>query len=180
MHKKGIIIISAVAFIGGCIYSWLFIIPSLLGNDNTTTDEPNSQVVELPTSVVSAKNYADKLGDSGQINDALSEYDKAIASAKDNYSKAYLLQSKATVYFNNRDYDNALETAKKADELSNSSASNYLIARVYEEKGDKDSAVLFYKKAIELVDEEDPVAGDDIQYYQDKIRRLELNEGTAQ
>lgn len=110
---------------------------------------------------------------SGSSQEAISYYDKEINSSKDNKEKALLLMSKATIYFNDKDYTNALQTTLEADALNSTENSNQFLAKIYVILGEKSKAIERYKKAIDLIDNEDTMASFTKRYYESKIRELE-------
>lgn len=176
MHKKWLIVgIAAALLVGSGIYGWIY-----LSDKNAHTAEETSRaqeaIVNKAKNVAMINNTADEaqniVGRGGDINDAVAVYDEAIKSVDDAYSKSIMLLDKATFYLNDKNYDSALSIAKEAEVINSNKAVAQFVAQVYEEMGDKKNAIEYYRKAIALVDDTDPLSSDDIEYYQNKIKEL--------
>lgn len=103
----------------------------------------------------------DKAHDS--INDAL---DNPNLSAQ---AKHDLYMQQGVTYENEKKYDQALESYRKAFETKESSQAAESIARMYEQKGDKASAITYYEKAIPLIPQDDAMKDALKKYYENKI-----------
>ncbi len=119
-----------------------------------------------------ADNSAQNLIFSGNVNDALAVYDKAISESDDQDLRLSLMFSKAVSLFNNNDYDRALEIANQIVDINQSHGYSDFIGQIYEEKGDKNNAIKYYQEAISLVDSSSPTAEADIYDYNFKINKL--------
>jgi tetratricopeptide (TPR) repeat protein len=97
----------------------------------------------------------------GNLEQAMIFYMKAWISAKksdDDNIKGLICSYIAQQYFNNKDYDNAIDKLKSSFEYFNRSQENYTrkmtvlnnIGNCYIYKKMKDSAVIYYNEAIEL------------------------------
>lgn len=109
---------------------------------------------------------AKKLAYSGKIDEAATLYDDAVSATSDTYEKSMLLTSKATIYFNDSKYDEALDIALEAEAVKPTETGIHLTAQIYKKLGDNPKASEYYKKAIPLVDKTKPLADDDIAYYE--------------
>lgn len=109
----------------------------------------------------------------GSVSSASVAYDSAIKEAKGDANLTnILLLNKATLYFNNKSYDEALKTALQAEAIIKDDNIEQFIAQIYEIKGNKQSAIKYYNQAITVVDKSRPMANTDIKYYQSKISEL--------
>lgn len=101
------------------------------------------------------------------INDAL---DNPSLSAQ---AKHDLYVQQGVTYENQKNYDAAMESYKKAEAAKPSMNAAQSIARMYELKEDKASAIAYYKKAIPLIPEEDAMKDALKKYFENKIIVLE-------
>jgi len=115
---------------------------------------------------------AQALARNGKNDEAVSLYDDAIKSSDDAYSKSTLTLNKATIYFNNGDYEKALSVAKEALSIQETDNVDQFIAQIYTKKGDNQNAIVYYKKAVALVDKSQPMAEANIKYYNLMITNL--------
>jgi len=163
-RKKRVIIIAIVVivFAGGVISGWFFVSYQLAVQRENNSKE-----------LIKLFDDADKLVNTGKTDQAIAAYDVLIKKTNNTDQKASLLLNKATLYKQNKNYDKALTIAKEAESYSpkNSSVAGY-IAQTYAEKGDKKNAIIYYKKAISLVDKTSPMSGSDITDYQNMIKSL--------
>lgn len=83
-----------------------------------------------------------------------------------------MLLSKATLYFNNKNYDEALKIALQAEAVVKDDNVEQFIAQIYESKSDMQNAIKYYQRAISLVDKSQPMADSDVKYYRSKITEL--------
>lgn len=109
---------------------------------------------------------AKRLAYSGKIDEAATLYDDAVSATSDSYEKSMLLISKATIYFNESKYDEALSITLEAEGIKPTETGTHLTAQIYEKLGDNQKAAEYYRKAIPLVDKTKPLADDDIAYYE--------------
>lgn len=93
--------------------------------------------------------------DEGDIDGALKEYDKAISEqGGDEAKKRELLLHKADLSRQSGRYDVAIDAAKQAEGIKTDATSAQSLAASYELSGDKENAVIYYKKLIELTPED--------------------------
>ena len=164
LSKKWVILlIFIITFIVGAVGSYLYI--SL---NNSSKKQENAPVVVSNKSA----NEAQKLANNGDIEAAKTAYDKSIEETTDPVQKSAVTLSKANLYFNNGDYDEALTVALTAETANKSSMVEQYIAQIYEKKNDSKNAIKYYQNAISLVDTSDPMGNSDIEYYNYLIKNL--------
>jgi len=150
----------------------------LLSQKRSTTDQAkNSTTPSVPQTLPSEKkaDAADKLAYEGDVAGGVQQLDDAIKGTTDKHEQFVYYSRKATLLFNNGDLAGALDAAKKAYELENTSDSAAFVGQIALQKGDKTVALDYYKKAIDHIDPTDPFAKKDTQYYQSTISGLESN-----
>ncbi len=129
--------------------------------------------IKSPVTDQSIVDKADQLTHNGKTDEALKLYDDAIKNAKDDTQKYNLLMGKATVYFNDGNYSQAMTYAKQAEAVKKNETISYFIAQIYEKEGDKTNAIKYYQKAIEFASKAEPSpSGGQAGYYQEKIKAL--------
>lgn len=105
-----------------------------------------------------------------------SELDGGLENAKNNVEKAYVYCAKSSLAFSEaggKNYDKALEFAKKAELLNPTASTAALIARVMVEKADKIQAIKFYQLAIDrLNSSKSAMDKADADYYKKLIEGL--------
>lgn len=165
LRKKWLVIILGfiITFAIGVAGSWLY---TYLNNPLKT--QKNAPVVTVSEPVYEAQ----KLADSGNIEAAKTAYDSAAKEIVDPVQKSAVILSKANLYYNNGDYDGALEVALAAESVNKSSMIEQYIAQIYEKKNDSENAIKYYQNAIKLVDSSSPMGSSDIQYYNYQINSL--------
>ncbi len=99
----------------------------------------------------------------GTINDAL---DNPGISAQ---SKHDLYLQQGAIFENEKKYDEAAASYQKALEAKESSQAYESLARLAEQKGDKDLAISYYEKAIPLIPQDDAMKDAIKKYYENKI-----------
>ncbi len=115
---------------------------------------------------------ANELATKGNVDGAKAAYDSAISKTNDNILKANLLTNKATVFYNEKNYDQALSIALEAEVLSPNESTAQFIANIYLLKDDKVNAIAYYKKTIELIDKTKESESNKEAYYQGIIDSL--------
>lgn len=116
---------------------------------------------------------ADKLAYEGDINGGVQSLDDAIKNTTDLHEKFTYYSHKATILLNNQDFSAALTAALQAYEIEKTSSSAALVGQIAREKGDKAQALEYYKKAIKLIDKQDPFADEDKAYYEETVTEIE-------
>jgi len=162
--KKWLIIgaIVIVLFIGGGITGWMFMSSQQPAPASSLTEEQFDQTIS----------DAQTLANNGDTNGAIAAYDNAVKATNDAYQKSVITLEKAVMYLNEKNYEQALVIAKQAEVINVNFEVVKIIAQIYDEKGDKKNAITYYKKTIELIDKNDPMASDDAEYYQGLITDL--------
>lgn len=100
-------------------------------------------------------------------------YDDQINSTTSNTEKRILLTGKSAVYYNQQQYDKALEVALQADSLGSTEDTCQFIAKIYVALNNKPKALEYYKKAITLISPEDPLSNYYRKQYESAINDLE-------
>jgi len=160
------IVLLILGVVGGWMYNAI--------QQSIVDDKAVKQATERTAKVNKTENDAQILVEkSGDIKGAELIYDNAIrAAGTDSDLKYRLLMNKATLYFNNGDYQKALVTARQAEVVIKNSNVEQFLAQIYEAMGDKQNAIKYYDLAISLLDKSSPMADSDKNYYQSKISEL--------
>jgi tetratricopeptide (TPR) repeat protein len=164
--KRWIIIIAALLLMAVAVSGWY--VRDHQYAMNVKSSQSYSRAVKINQTVATAE----QLANNGKEGEAAKVYDDAASKTTDPYQKSILILSKATLYFNDTKYAEALNVAKQAESINENSTVTYLIAQIYEAMGNTVSAVTYYKKTIPLVDTSKPLAKSDIEYYQSRIQAL--------
>jgi tetratricopeptide (TPR) repeat protein len=148
---------------------------SVTNDANNKKDTSSDQAQSPQTKQAQTKaNDAEKIAYSGNVNGSVAALDEAIKNTNDNHSKFIYYSQKALILYNNKQLDEALIAAKKAFELEQKQDAAAFVGQIARDKGDKATAIEYYKKAIELVDTGgSPMAEKDKKYYQDIVTTLE-------
>lgn len=112
-------------------------------------------------------------GEKGNVTQGARAYDEAIKNTSDSTEQFVYYSRKATLLYNNKDYNGALDAAKKADDIKNTSDSAAFVGQIAREKGDDSLALQYYKKALGAIVKEDPFSDEDTEYYKSIIAELE-------
>lgn len=164
-RKRWIIGITVLLLlVSGVVGVWFFL--NSQKKPTSQQDQPLNQETHKTIS------NAQVLASNGKVDAAKMAYDTAIKNTNDNSQKSILFSQKATLLFNKRLYDEALVAALQAESAQKDAAIESFIAQIYEKKGDKQQAIVYYQKAILLVDSSQAIADSDIQYYKSVIHRL--------
>lgn len=115
---------------------------------------------------------AEKAAFEGDVQGGVKQLDDAIENTSDKSDLYIYYSRKATLLLNNNMLAEALDAAKKAYDVRNSSDSAALVGQVARQQGNKALAIEYYKKAIEHIDTTDPFSDEDTTYYQDTIKEL--------
>lgn len=145
--------------IGGAIFGLFFIMAGLWVvlqfNLNTNTTDPNDRTKVMPIKEV--RSTALQYTYDGDTDKGLEVYDKQIAAQKNENDKYDLLLSKSRLATFRGRYDEAIEAANQANSIKGDKdgISFQMIAEAYEASGDKEQAITYYKKAIEVTPKQD-------------------------
>ena len=168
-HKKTIIFIGIIIVVIG-VSAGVAIFLSNMRNKADTSDDVTG-ISRLPSE--EKADAADKVALENDVATGVKEFDKAIEGTSDSHEKFVLYSRKATLLFNNSDFDGALTAATAAYNLEKTSDSAAFVGQIAHTKGDKVVALEYYKKAKELIDATDPFAKQDGDYYDSIIAELE-------
>jgi len=119
---------------------------------------------------------ADKVAYEGSVSDGVKAYDDAISKTDDKEALFTLYGRKATLLYNDGQFDAALEAAKKSYNLKQVPSSASFVGQIARDKGDKPMAIEYYKKALDLIDPNAPLASEDADYYKAVIAEMEAEE----
>ncbi len=138
------LVVILVASVGGGV--WLYVTSHKQVVQSAKTDDVINQTV---VSAAAQANGGDTVG-------AVAAYDKAISDTTDSAQKRTLLLGKASVYYNEGNYDQALLFAQQAESIGNSADVAEFFGSIYDAKGDSQKAIEYYQKAIDLAKAIDP------------------------
>lgn len=117
---------------------------------------------------------ASKLAYAGDVQAGVDVLDAAIKGSSDTHAKFIYYSQKAILLFNNKNLDGALLAAKQAFELEQAVDSAAFVGQIARAKGDRATALDYYKKALALVDVEgNPMGQRDKEYYTGIVAELE-------
>jgi len=117
---------------------------------------------------------ADKLATEGNLQGGVDLIDDAIENSSDSHERYILYSEKASLLLNNGKLDEALAAAKLAYEAEQIAGAAALVAQIAEQKGDKPTAIEYYRKAAELTNPEaSPLADEEKRHYEQKVAQLE-------
>lgn len=167
--KRLLIIFLTAVIILAVVVAGYFLIPYF---SNQSTDPAGKTDTSRADYIQKVSEDAKKLTLDNDSAGAVSVYKNAIDATENVDAKQALLLMEATAYSNGGDNDNALISALASESLKNSSDTEQYIASLYEKKADNANAIIFYKKAIDNINKQDPLADSDINYYQNKIEIL--------
>jgi len=125
-----------------------------------------------------------KEASAAQKQSFMGDYDKALTTineALDNPSlsaqaKHDLYLQQGAAYENQKKYDEAMASYRKAESFKETLDAAQSIARMAEQKGDKALAITYYKKAITLIPDDDAMKDALKKYFENTIRVLEGKE----
>ncbi len=110
---------------------------------------------------------------SSKHDEIMRGYDNLFDSAPDDQDRQAILLRKAAYLANIKKYEEALIVAQKAETIISDFASDLLIARIAEDKGDNKMAIKYYKKIIDQYDKDSPRYQASYDQTQLKINELE-------
>ncbi len=176
--KKNIIIgivIFVVFFASAAVISWY-----VMQNSNKKIEDKANPIVlsENDKKVISIRENYNK---TKNVEDAAKAYDEVISQTSDVVKKSSTMVAKSVIYLNNKDYEQALAIAKQAVEVDTSFNSQQYLAQVYQAMKNYEDAIIAYQKAIELIDNNSPMAESDKAYIEQTIVDLnKLNTGSGE
>lgn len=159
-----------VVLLGGVASAWF-----VMSHKKATSSPPLSTkqaAVKRNEQVKQTADQAQQQAAKGDVAQAKATYDGAIKSTSDLTQKSQLLYSKALLLYISNDQAGALSVAKEADATQSSRATADFLAQMYQVRGDKQNAVVYYQKALSMVNKSSPQADRDIKKYQALIAAL--------
>ena len=137
--------------------------------------EGDAQSPVITQTIERVQAEAAKYTESDDTEGGLLYYDDQVAAVKSTMEKQILLVYKAYFALDAGNYDAAIDAAKQADALSSTPTTMTVLAKSYELKGDKEQALIYYKRlnAIKQPDDSGVVRDQFNQPWEDKIRELE-------
>ena len=126
------------------------------------------------TTVVEQKTAASgDLAANGKYDEAQKQLDEVLTNSHLSAAERYsLLFQKAINYENNKQYDVAIQTYQAAEALQATQSVAEAIGRTAATAGKKDLAISYYRKAIERIPANRPVASADKDRYEQAIKDL--------
>lgn len=126
-----------------------------------------------PDAVAAKAVNAQDIALSGDYDKAHKEISEALDNPQlSNDGKYTLLFQQGVTYENQQNYDAAIQSYKAAEAIKVTQSVAEAIARTAETKGDKELAISYYKKAITLIDTNQPLAEDTRKFYEQSIVNL--------
>jgi tetratricopeptide (TPR) repeat protein len=157
----GIVLLLGVALGAGALLGWLQA-PSVTQQPTETTDK-------LPSSVVAVN----ALVGQGKVAEAEQKIDESIKAPSTPPSEKYILYvSKAGLANDKQDYKGALEALLEAEKVQKTSDLCAKIATAYSELGQKDKAIAYYKEAIKLNPQSNPMQERENEIFAEMIKNL--------
>lgn len=174
MKKRQLIIfgIILVVVIGGAIAAAFYF--SQLSSKEAAQNQAKQSTTGFQKPPAEKKaDVADKQAFEGNVEAGVKTLDDAIKNTTDKSEQFIYYSRKATLLFNHKSYGEALEAAKKAYDIDHTSDIAAFVGQIALAKGDKVTALEYYKHAVEFIDKEDPFSNEDTAYYQGIIKDLE-------
>lgn len=177
-RKKLITIVGVVLLIGLAAGAGIFFRWQQSQNPNGSKDDGSSSSSTssgdldglsqnpFPTSVKEAQNLANN-GNTAESNKQISA---GIASTSDNDEKYELYLQQGVNNENDEKWDDAIASYKSAEAIKKTATVYIGLGRCYEAKGDKQTAVNYYKQSIPLLDSNDPMYEADKRRIEDKVK----------
>ena len=135
--------------------------------DTTVNQSPVDKPAEKKAAV------AEKLANTGDVEAETKMLDEAIKGTQDSHEKFVYYSRKATILLNDNKLGGAQVAAKQAFDIEQGSASAALVGQIAQQNGDTETALDYYKKAVQLIDTSDPMADEDEEFYNAQIAELE-------
>lgn len=122
----------------------------------------------LPDSVKEAQNLAD----TGKIEDSNKQIATSLANTSSDDEKYELYIQQGVNNENSEKWDDAIASYKSAEAIKKTATIYIALGRASAGKGDKSAAVNYYKQAIPLMNNQDPMYEADKRRLEDKIKVL--------
>lgn len=146
-------------------------------NQATSSEQKSEEAGLLTEQQQEAVNLAEKASQiaysEGDSKKAVASLDQNIKSTDDNSQKSIYLSKKAEILHNSGEVDSAYEAAVEAHRVEPAAYGLAAYAgELAREKGDRDTAIKYYETALNLIKEDEPLAGEDAAYYRAVIDDL--------
>ncbi|HEY5695653.1 MAG TPA: hypothetical protein VIQ80_02355 [Candidatus Saccharimonadales bacterium] len=139
-------------------------------NNGTNSGQSNTQFQQLPAEKTA--DNADKIAYEGNVQGGVQELDNAIKNTTDKSQLFIYYSRKATLLLNNNQLSDALDAAKQAYQINQTSESASLVGQIAEKMNDKATAITYYQNALDHIDQTDPYAKSDADYFNGKLATL--------
>lgn len=167
------IIIMVVVVLSSVAAIWWSNYQTSKNTQSTNSSKSNQSAAQLQqTPAQKTADAADQLAYDGNVQGGVQELDNAIKNTTDKNDLFMYYTRKATLLANNNQLSDALAAAKQAYQINQTSDSAALVAQIAEQMGDKATAIEYYQNAINHIDNTDPYAKSDTDYYKSKITAL--------
>lgn len=145
----------------------------LLSQQKATTEQRSDSAV-LPASPAEKKaDTAEQAAINGDVEEGVKTLESALKATSDASERYIYYTNIATILFNAGEYDKALAPAKSAYDIKKSSDAAAFVAQIAQEKGNNAEAIDYYRKAVAVIDPQDPFSDEDRKYYEGMIAEIE-------
>jgi len=174
-NPKRIIIFAAVILVVIGISATAALILSQPKSSDTSSSGQDGQPAQKLERKPSEKkaDSADKLALEGNVEGGVKELDDAIQNTDSDDDKFVYYTRKATLLYNSGDLEAAFAPAVSAYQIKETSDSAAFVGQIAREKGDRATALDYYRKAISHIDPSKPLADEDKKYYESVVAELE-------
>jgi tetratricopeptide (TPR) repeat protein len=137
-----------------------------------SVDKKEEPVVLVP--IDNIRISADEYTKDNDVDGGLAFYDEEINKRENNEEKKQLLLYKSDFARNAGRPSEALDAAKKADQITSDTATTQALAEASEAAGNKEEAIAYYRKMIETVENSgDEMAASYTILWEAKVKELE-------
>ena len=143
-------------------------------NTDSNSQEVSDYTAAQKASLDAGNSYNPETGEGYQ--DAIATLDDGLKEVSgDDEETARVYISKASVYMNAKQYQQALDMAQQAEGLDPTSVSSAYIARANAELGNKADAIKYYQLTIDRIKAFKYHNQTDIDYYQDQLDKVKAS-----
>lgn len=143
-------------------------------NNKTPNNKTEAVAKTVSSSTKKASTEATKLIQSGDTASAAKVYSEAVKNTSSQDEKVTLLLSKAAIYFDDDDFENALAATKEALAVKEVLGVDDLLGRIYYEIGDLKNSITYYQKAMALLNKSSLTYKSDLADYQKIIDDIQI------
>lgn len=158
-----------VALIGAAVILAVLFVATRLNFPWEAGSSDDNTTVAVDEVLVAGMEY----GDRGDVEGGLDYYDSQISLHKNSPEAQQLLLYKSSFALNAGRHDEALESAKRADEMGSNTATVAALAQVYRKNGDNKTAIELYKKLIAAAPGDGGMGDRDLHEWKMVIEELE-------